>query len=154
MADPIGTACIQGEAQGKAPSCEPVQPYLERYSEHARRLQTWIGGFGAGLASVLLYQFRTYSETLDESKLPAARENLGSALTLIAIAIAIQVSLLLLNKFTQFILANPPAERKHRSYTRAEWLSERWEVDFVGDVLSVASLTWATVCGLTAIGIT
>jgi hypothetical protein len=80
--------------------------HLARYAEHSSRIQTLIGGYGAGLASLLVYQFRTAvtdtkdswkvqtgqvaSKKLDEI-LSGMHADLRAALELVAMALAIQV---------------------------------------------------------------
>ena len=144
--------------------------HLARHSEHNSRLQTWIGSYGAGLASLLVYQFRTaVADTKDSwkahtsnaasAKLDAIvgqmHADLRAALAVVAMALALQVVLLFINKATQAALANPDKEG-----TIAEWwyaqscnISLRYSIDVACDTGSIVLLAYATIRGLNALRI-
>jgi hypothetical protein len=140
--------------------------YHDRYCEHSSRLQTWIGGYGAGLASLLVYQFRTAvgdTRELWKSKgvptdgmmnvaIADMHRDLALALRSIAIAIALQVVLLVLNKASQFALANRSKET--RRFRLSHWFSEQYCVDATLDFVSVVLLILATLAGIESLGLT
>jgi len=151
----------------------PDAVYLARYAEHSSRLQTWIGGYGAGLASLLVYQFRTAvgdTKALWEARGATAallRGNpldvvlwemhlrLSQSLRLIAVALAIQVALLTLNKYTQLVQAHAPddvAEQTCGQRLAISICNHSW-IDLVCDVASIGLLALGTVYGLEALGI-
>lgn len=142
--------------------------HLERYGEHARRLQMWIGAYSAGLASLLIYQFRTATQEVSarialeatdaakaaamvKAKLAEMQYAMELALKLIAAAILLQVVLLIVNKSTQFVLAN--RESNTWPYKCAEWTSDQFWVDVIADLGGVVLLIIATSEALHAIGI-
>jgi hypothetical protein len=144
--------------------------YLARYSEHNARLQTWIGGYGAGLASLLVYQFRTAvgdTRELWRNKGPKAdaalnavlaemHYELSCSLRLIAAAIAIQVVLLALNKSTQFAQAHMSDQQIDWSPWDkfSIWFSDKYWFDALCDIASICLLATATVFGIEALGLT
>lgn len=144
--------------------------YLARYSEHNSRLQTWIGGYGAGLASLLVYQFRTAigdtrelwkakglnAEPAMNSILAGMHEDLSLSLRFVAVAIALQVILLGLNKATQFAQAHMSDQRKEwTGWDKfSVWFSDQYWFDALCDMASVGLLATATVWGIKALGIT
>jgi hypothetical protein len=147
-----------------------AETYLARYAEHNARLQTWIGGYGAGLASLLVYQFRTAIGDAKDlwksasgadnapaliAKMTDMRSELACALLLIAFALGLQVALLCLNKATQFSIA-------HSNEDEDEWnlwekFSERfsgwYSFDAACDIGSVGLLSIATYEGIRALGL-
>jgi len=146
--------------------------YVSRYAEHSSRLQNWIGGYGAGLASMLVYQFRTaVSDARDSIKtgtrirvdspeevvqhIAAMHRELATSFTLIAAALGVQIFILFLNKATQFSVAH--ADEDESKWTRidrlAEWCSRQFSIDAVCDLASVLLLAWATVAGIGALGL-
>lgn len=145
--------------------------YLARYAEHNARLQTWIGGYGAGLASLLVYQFRTAIADAKDlwksasggadnarpliDKLTSMHSELSCALVLIAAALGLQVVLLFLNKATQFAIT-------HSDDNQANWdwwerLSEKFSgfywFDALCDAGSIGLLGLATYEGIRALGL-
>jgi hypothetical protein len=147
-----------------------------RYAEHSRTLQTWIGAYGVGLASLLVYQFRTalddvlprfhYKDAYHAKQMQmidfvgnvkatgaAMAADLNLAFNLIALAISLQVVLLLVNKATQFRLAHAPRARQQwKPLDRAAERVSGWFLLDIGfDIASVALLAWATVAGLKAL---
>lgn len=153
---------------------DPHAVYLARYAEHNSRLQTWIGGYGAGLASLLVYQFRTAvtdtkalwqanggataailaGNPLD-ALLSEMHLRLSHSLRLIALALAIQVTLLTLNKYTQLAQAHAPDDTANQSRWQrvAIWICNQSWIDLVCDVASIVLLAAATVYGVKALGI-
>ena len=146
----------------------PASVHVARYSEHASRLQNWIGGYGAGLGSLLVYQYRTalssVAETWPKSPPPqgavalnAVMASMHAALSiafiLIAFAIAAQVSLLGLNKLTQLTLANMSENEKEWSAwdKSAAWVSRQYWLDAICDLTSIFLLVVATYYGLLAL---
>jgi hypothetical protein len=145
--------------------------YVARYAEHSSRLQTWIGAYGAGLASALVYQFRTALGEENDSikdfpwpsagraegfaRIDAMHMDLRSALMLIAFALAIQVLLLFLNKGTQFSLAHLDDDEKQWSWLdrRTEWLSHQYLIDMACDAGSIVLLALATFKAMRALGL-
>lgn len=151
----------------------PVAVHLERYSERNSRLQTWIGGCGVGFASLLVYQFRTaFSNTqaLWQAKGATAAALSGQALSvvlanmhqdllyslrLVAVAIAIQVGLLTLNKHTQLAQAHVSDDDKQWSWWEqfSIWCCNQSWIELRCELASIGLLALATVFGLEALGI-
>jgi hypothetical protein len=144
--------------------------YLARYAEHNARLQTWIGGYGAGLASLLVYQFRTAIADAKElgksssgadhapaliAKMTSMHNELSCALMLIALALGLQVVLLFLNKATQFSIAH--SDEDEGKWNPWEKFSERfsgwYSFDAACDVGSIGLLGLATYEGIRALGL-
>jgi hypothetical protein len=164
MAVPGGTAPAQSKYHHK------TEAYLARYAEHNARLQTWIGGYGAGLASLLVYQFRTAIGDAKElgksaseanhapalvAKMTSMHNELSCALMLIALALGLQVVLLFLNKATQFSIAH--SDEDEDKWNLWEKLSERfsgwYSFDAACDVGSIGLLGLATYEGIRALGL-
>jgi hypothetical protein len=148
------------------------QNFLERYAEHSSRLQTWIGAYGAGLASLLVYQYRTavsdaraLLQTTSvvagttsfsiQAQIEPMHHALVVSLTLIAVGLALQVILLFLNKWSQFKIAHAPDRRAGwtPSQTAANWFSEQFWFDGLCDVGSALLLGIATYLGVRALGL-
>jgi hypothetical protein len=141
--------------------------HQERYIEHARRLQTWIGGYGVGLAGLFVVQARTtlaeirlinpgLSEVAHTAALAIAdleAERITTALAkvfvLIGIALAMQVVILLVNKVTQLEMAHFEGAKAQSWWTRACSRVADWDLlDLLADVVSIGFLAWATYEGL------
>jgi len=146
--------------------------YLDRYGEHSARLQNWIGAYGAGLATMLAYQFRTAvndareivrtaSPTTDPAffnmkfHIEWMHETLARSFELIAFALGVQIFLLFLNKASQFALAHTPDAAKDwsRFDRAANWFSSIFAFDAVCDLTSVVLLGFATYYGIEALGL-
>lgn len=143
--------------------------YVARYAEHSSRLQTWIGAYGAGLASALVYQFRTaIADARAQSGIGdlAARLRieddifvmhyaLGHSLRLIAAALGAQILLLLLNKTSQFAIAHMDdnASKWTRSDRAAEWFSDQYWFDLLCDLVAIGLLVRATFYATSALGL-
>lgn len=148
--------------------------HLGRYAEHARRLQTWIGAYGVGLASLLIYQYRTaVGEVRAEIKaaladdpagvaasagaldLAGMKDDLRQAFVLIAIAISLQVALLVLNKASQYAVAHTPSDDNARGVLHrvADRVSQAYWIDLMADLGSIGLLACATYAGLGALGL-
>jgi hypothetical protein len=144
--------------------------YLARYAEHNARLQTWIGGYGAGLASLLVYQFRTAIGDAKElwksatgadnapvliAKTTSMHSQLSCALTLIAIALGFQVVLLYLNKATQFSITHSDEDESKWNWWEklSESFSGLYLFDALCDVGSISLLGLATYEGIRALGL-
>jgi len=144
--------------------------YLARYAEHNARLQTWIGGYGAGLSSLLVYQFRTAIGDAKELwksaagadnaptillKVAGMHERLSYALVLIAVALGLQVVLLNLNKATQFSITH--SDEDETKWTWWENVSEKFSAlysfDALCDAASIGLLGMATYEGILALGL-
>ena len=152
------------------------EAHLERYREHARRLQTWIGAYGAGLATLLVLHFRDAvgelfnnadreAHIVDEELIPlffkarmeaaGMKDHLREALWLIGIALACQVALLFVNKVTQFYVSHASPDATARNWReRASWRVADWYwIDLICDCASVVLLTVATFEGVAAMGL-
>jgi hypothetical protein len=146
--------------------------YLERYSEHSARLQNWIGAYGAGLATMLAYQFRTAISDARDLARTATRNSdppvfviqdhiswmhyaLAWSFKLIALALAAQILLLFLNKSSQFAIAHASEDAKEWSpFERvSEWFSRKFVFDAACDLASVSLLGAATYYGIAALGL-
>lgn len=140
--------------------------YVSRYSEHSSRLQNWIGAYGAGLASLLVYHFRTAVTDAQSpansaqsvevaAHIAAMHSQLTSAFESIAAALALQVTLLFINKWSQFHLAHTPEEDSDWSprHYGANFLSEAFLIDNLLDLGSIILLGLATMQGLKALGL-
>jgi hypothetical protein len=146
------------------------EQYLARYAEHNARLQTWIGGYGAGLASLLVYQFRTAIADSKElwksaagtdnapaliAKMTNMHSQLSCALSLIAIALGLQVVLLYLNKSTQFAITH--SDNDQARWSPWERISEKFSslywFDALCDAGSIGLLVVATYEGIKALGL-
>ena len=133
-----------------------AKTYLGRYAEHNSRLQNWIGAYGAGLASMLVYQFRTSindvrgiarsatkvsgQSTFDLGiQIEEMHHALALSFKLIAAALGVQILLLFLNKTSQFALAHMDENQKEWSrFDRlAEWFSRKYIFDAACDIASV-----------------
>ena len=147
-----------------------VDKYLARYAEHSARLQTWIGGYGAGLASLLVYQFRTALMDTKElwkshhgaddapvliGKTTSMHSQLSCALMLIAVALGLQVIVLLMNKATQFSITH--SDDDENNWDGWEKFSEKFSgsywFDALCDIASVLLLAVATTEGIRALGL-
>jgi hypothetical protein len=150
-----------------------AKTYLGRYAEHNSRLQNWIGAYGGGLASMLVYQFRTsindvrgiartatkVSEryTFDLGvQIEQMHHALALSFKLIALALGLQILLLFLNKTSQFALAHMYADQSEWSiFDRvAEWFSQKYIFDATCDIASIGLLAVATLYGMRALGLT
>ena len=146
------------------------EAYLARYAEHSARLQTWIGGYGAGLASLLVYQFRTAVADAKElwksaagkdnatpliDKMTSMHSQLSCALVLIAVALGLQVVLLYLNKATQFAITH--SDDNEEKWSLWDKLSEKFSgfywFDALCDAGSIGLLGLATYEGIRALGL-
>ena len=137
--------------------------HRERYIEHSRRLQTWLGAYAAGLASLLVIHFRDASEAVHRwSSVPVAdatiakmAQSLSCSLRLIGFAIAAQVALLLLNKITQFVIEHIPNPNDGETCCEraAQKISNWFWLDVLADVVSISLLVIATMRGLNALGL-
>jgi hypothetical protein len=166
----VAALSVSGGAPDSGKYHHKKEAYLARYAEHNARLQTWIGGYGAGLASLLVYQFRTAISDAKELwrshggtdtaaapviKLTNMHAELACALTLIAIALALQVVLLYLNKATQFAITHSDEEEANWSRWEgiSEWFSGFYWFDAVCDAVSIGLLGLATYEGIRALGL-
>jgi hypothetical protein len=159
-----------GAAPAQSKYHHETEAYLARYAEHNARLQTWIGGYGAGLASLLVYQFRTAIGDAKElgksaseadhapaliAKMTSMHNELSCALMLIALALGVQVVLLFLNKATQFSIAH--SDEDEDKWNPWEKFSERfsgwYSFDAACDVGSIGLLGLATYEGIRALGL-
>jgi hypothetical protein len=128
--------------------------YLKRYAEHNSRLQTWIGAYGAGLASLLIYQYRNIPPSaigaLIKGHAPLVR-----ALVLIATGLIPQVLLLLANKTSQFYIAHADDDKSKWSRRErvSQWFSDVYLFDLFCDVASLVLLALATWQGLSALAL-
>jgi hypothetical protein len=164
------TAVPGGAAPAQSKYHHKTETYLARYAEHNARLQTWIGGYGAGLASLLVYQFRTAIGDTKElwksasgadnaqaliAKMTSMHNELSCALMLIAIALGLQVVLLFLNKATQFSIAHSDEDETKWNLweTFSEMFSGWYSFDAVCDVGSIGLLGFATYEGIRALGL-
>jgi hypothetical protein len=146
------------------------EAYLARYAEHNARLQTWIGGYGAGLASLLVYQFRTAIADAKEfwksaagtdngtpliDKMTSMHSQLSCALVLIAVALGLQVVLLYMNKATQFAITH--SDDDEEKWSLWDKLSEKFSgfywFDALCDAGSIGLLGLATYEGIRALGL-
>jgi hypothetical protein len=161
---------VSGGAPDSGKYHHKKEAYLARYAEHNARLQTWIGGYGAGLASLLVYQFRTAISDAKELwrshggadtaaalviKLTNMHAELACALALIAIALALQIVLLYLNKATQFAITHSDEDEANWSSWEkiSEWFSGFYWFDAVCDAVSIGLLGLATYEGIRALGL-
>lgn len=164
------TAVPGGAASVQSKYHHDKETYLARYAEHNARLQTWIGGYGAGLASLLVYQFRTAIGDAKElwrsaagtnnapaliAKTTSMHNQLSCALMLIAIALGLQVVLLYLNKATQFSITHSDEdETKWNWWERhSEKFSGLYWFDALCDAGSIGLLGLATYEGIRALGL-
>lgn len=140
----------------------PASDHRERYIEHSRRLQTWLGAYAAGLASLLVIHFRDASEAvhrLDPAIADAIAakmtQSLSCSLWLIGFAIAAQVALLVVNKATQFYVEDIPENKDGESWIErfAQKISTWFWIDVLADVASISLLVRATMRGLNALGL-
>lgn len=145
--------------------------YLARYAEHSSRLQNWIGGYGAGLASALIYQFRAANNDAIESlkNLPLSSTaylngqrritdmhyDLKTSLTLIAVALGLQIVLLFLNKISQWSLTHMDGDASKWSFSDrlGEWFSRQIVIDAALDISSVLLLGVSTFEALKALSL-
>lgn len=125
--------------------------HRERYREHARRLQTWLGAYAAGLASLLVIHFHDGIGLAPTKML----NSLSCSLRLIGLALSFQVFLLLTNKFTQYYVADVPEGNGGSTFLeKAACRITMWFwVDVVCDLATVGLLTIATIRGLSALGV-
>ena len=145
--------------------------HLGRYSEHNSRLQTWIGGYGAGLATALIYQFRTVLDDARQAlkavspldpahdaavlQIATTKMYLRHSLELIALALSLQIALLMLNKGSQWRLAHMGNDRQSWNWRcrLAHWFSGKYIFDIVCDIGSVGLLAIATYKAMQALSI-
>jgi hypothetical protein len=114
--------------------------YLSAYSEHSTILKTWLAAYGVGAPVLILSQEKLWT-----------RLNDAGSLRLIAIlflaGVALQVLLAATNKsimWTCYFGELKPAYKLTRRYKAADWLSERFIIDALVDIISILIFSLAT----------
>jgi hypothetical protein len=118
----------------------PADGYFSVYEEHSKTLRTWFVAYGIG-APVFILNSPTVLAALKSA------DCLKSTAVLFLVGVGLQVVLTALNKAVAWILyaendAPPPGDPARRKGTRAwryraaDWISERFEIDLLVDVVT------------------
>lgn len=114
--------------------------YYAPYAEFSKALRTWFLAYGVG-APVFLLSHDSIADKLVIAKV------MGPVASLFAFGVAVQIVLVLAYKLAMWQLYVGELDPSHistKAHRRAEWISNAWFLDVIGDFGTLGVFSYAT----------
>jgi hypothetical protein len=118
---------------------DQVSDFLEGYSTSTALLKAWLGAYSVGVPAFLFTHEKVLAKLSAQGRAACVAE-------IFAAAIALQVFVTLLNKYTQWgVYARHSAPKRINWYTNlCEKMSEWIWLDAIADIATIALLAWGS----------